>query len=103
MKGAEISIVENDSDVILHPSGYLDHFVTSELETAFKEIVEKRAKPRVLVDLTDVERVDAEAMGILVKAERDLKKRGIKLKVMGANSAVQNAFRLLGISHLLIT
>ncbi len=52
MKTAEISIIERDSDVVLHPSGVLNHFVASELKNDFEEIIKKHAKATVLVDLT---------------------------------------------------
>ena len=67
----------------------------------FEEIMKKHAKATVVVDLTDVESVDAEAIGILVEEEHRLEKRGASLKIIGANSAVQHAFHRLGISHLL--
>jgi N-acetylglucosaminyldiphosphoundecaprenol N-acetyl-beta-D-mannosaminyltransferase len=59
------------------------------------------ARPRLIVDLSRVEAVDARFLGLLLTMRKCAEQRGARLEVMGASAAIKRMFRLNEVSFLL--
>jgi anti-sigma B factor antagonist len=85
--------------VVVRPSGELDLATVGELEGALSDACGTGLD--VVVDLSDVEFVDARTLGVLVAASRRLASGGCPLSIVGLRPRVRRVFQLTGSDHLL--
>ncbi|MCD6506697.1 STAS domain-containing protein [Candidatus Poribacteria bacterium] len=85
------------NEAVIRLSGRLNHLTVSDLRSGLDRAIKEGAMT-VVIDLTDVESIDAEAISILMEGKRRLGREGRDLKVVGAKPAIQRAFSRLGLS-----
>jgi anti-sigma B factor antagonist len=79
-------------------SGELDAFVAGDLEAVF---VDAGEDPRIVVDLTNVSFMDSTALGVLVRAVRDVDTRGGAVRVVLPRGTARRIFELTTLDRLL--
>ena len=86
--------VQGDGIVVLRVSGKLAFADAAALWAALHEGPAPAAKEEVRIDLSHLETVDGGAMALLVQAQRDLARKGVKATFVGARSEVQRIVAL---------
>ncbi len=96
--GEQLSIgVERDGDpIVVRVSGELDLTNASDLEQVLSDI-----DGDVVVDLSELQFMDAQGLAVLAGADRRVRRRGAQLSIVHASSLAQRMFRVTGLEHLL--
>lgn len=86
----EIRKEQADPDiVVLHLSGRISMGrPCEELEAAIQELIQQNVS-KVILNLSDVQRVDSTGFGTLVTSSQKLKRAGGELRVVGAHGVVE--------------
>jgi anti-sigma B factor antagonist len=91
--------LERESDVtILVASGELDAFVEDDLVGVFNE---SGRDGRIVVDLTHVSFLDSTALGILVRAVREVGERGGEIRVVLPHGTARRIFEITTLDRVL--
>lgn len=92
-------VVDRAADAaIVHASGELDAFVAPELSSAFAEV---EGEPRVLADLGLVSFMDSTALGLVVRAARELEAAGGRFRVVLPRGTARRIFEITGLDTAL--
>jgi anti-sigma B factor antagonist len=83
---------------IVLATGELDAFAAPDLESAFTQV---RDEPRVLADLDRVSFMDSTALGILVRAARELGESGAIFRVVLPAGSARRIFEITALDRLL--
>lgn len=83
---------------IVTATGELDAFVTPDLTSAFEAV---RAEPRVLADLDGVSFMDSTALGLLVRAARELEAAGSRFRVVLPGGSARRIFEITALDRVL--
>ena len=78
--------------------GELDAFVADELEAAFGEAAEELS---IVIDLTAVSFMDSTALGLVVRAVRDVEGRGGAIRVVLPGGTARRIFELTTLDRVL--
>jgi anti-anti-sigma factor len=84
--------------VIVRASGELDAFVAPELSSAFAEL---EGEPRVLADLARVSFMDSTALGLVVRATRDVAAAGGDIRIVLPQGTARRIFEITGLDRAL--
>jgi anti-sigma B factor antagonist len=93
-----ISLDRDRAATVVTASGELDAFVAGELEAAFGDASQE---PSILVDLTAVSFMDSTALGLLVRAVRDVEGRGGAIRVVLPSGTARRIFELTTLDRVL--
>lgn len=85
--------------VVVRPCGELDLSTVADLQDALSEACGSGLD--VVVDLSDVDFVDARTLGVLVAASQRLAAGGCPLSIVGTSREVRRVFQLTGLDDLL--
>jgi anti-sigma B factor antagonist len=83
---------------IVRATGELDAFVAPDLSSAFAEM---RAEPRVLADLAGVSFMDSTALGLLVRAARELEANEARFRVVLPTGSARRIFEITALDRVL--
>lgn len=86
------------SAAIVVATGELDAFVAPDLVSAFAEVV---GEPRVLADLAAVSFMDSTALGLLVRAARELNEAGARFRVVLPRGSARRIFEITALDRAL--
>lgn len=87
----------SDSGVVLHLAGELDVATGSDLEGWLHDAVESEDTASILVDLSNVDFIDAFSIGLIMRARAVAVRRGRLLQVNGLAGLPARVFELLGL------
>jgi anti-sigma B factor antagonist len=93
-----ISLDTNERVAVVTASGELDAFVAGDLTEAFRDAAPSE---RVLVDLAAVSFMDSTALGLLVRAFRDVDARGGAMRVVLPRGTARRIFELTTLDRVL--
>jgi anti-sigma B factor antagonist len=93
-----ISLDTNERAAVVTASGELDAFVADDLTNAFRETA---ASDRLLVDLSAVSFMDSTALGLLVRAFRELDERGGTMRVVLPGGPARRIFEITTLDRIL--
>jgi anti-sigma B factor antagonist len=93
-----ISLDTNERAAVVTASGELDAFVADDLTNVFGEAA---ASERVLVDLTAVSFMDSTALGLLVRAFRDLEARSGAMRIVLPQGTARRIFEITTLDRVL--
>jgi anti-sigma B factor antagonist len=92
-------LIERDAGAtIVLASGELDAFVAPDLAAAFAEI---DGEHRVIADLTQVSFLDSTALGLIVRAWRELAEAGAEVRIVLPSGSAQRIFEITGLDRAL--
>ncbi len=92
-------VIDRAADAaIVRASGELDAFVAPELTSAFAEVEGER---RVLADLGLVSFMDSTALGLVVRAARELEAAGARFRVVLPRGNARRIFEITGLDKAL--
>ena len=94
----QLSIVveQHEDRMLVRLRGELDIVTAPMLESALD-----RANREIVVDLEDLEFLDAKGLGTLAQASARAERHGDRLVVVNADSFAQRVFEVTGLDHLL--
>jgi anti-sigma B factor antagonist len=91
--------IERHRDVaIVLAVGELDAFAAPELASAFTEV---EAERRVLADLDQVSFMDSTALGLIVRAARELNEAGADLRIILPCGSARRIFEITALDRVL--
>ncbi len=82
--------------VVLTPRGKLNMVAAPQLRAQFDELIES-GRPRVVVDLSDVDTIDSAVLGVLVSGLKSARQAGGDLRIVAPGPQVQ---MILGMTKL---
>jgi anti-sigma B factor antagonist len=92
-------VVERDLHArIVVASGELDAFAAPDLESAFAEV---RGEPFVVADLDRVGFMDSTALGLLVRATRELTGSGTQVRIVLPGGMARRIFEITALDRVL--
>jgi anti-sigma B factor antagonist len=94
----EIDVSENGSATVVAASGELDAFVADDLSEAFARTAQDS---RVVVDLVSVSFMDSTALGILVRAVREVDAREGQVRVVLPKGTARRIFEITTLDRVL--
>jgi anti-sigma B factor antagonist len=83
---------------IVQATGELDAFAAPDLSSAFAQI---RGETRVLADLCRVSFMDSTALGLIVRAVRELGESGVELRVVLPGGSARRIFEITALDRIL--
>ncbi len=83
---------------VLRATGELDAFAAPDLASAFLEI---RGAERALADLTTVSFIDSTALGVIVRAVRELEEEGAHVQVVLPTGFARRIFEITTLDRVL--
>jgi anti-sigma B factor antagonist len=83
---------------IVVAAGELDAFAAPDLDSAFTEV---RGEQRVLADLDRVSFMDSTALGLIVRALRELDEVGVELRVVLPSGSARRIFEITALDRVL--
>ena len=89
----EITVLEMSGRLVLGRE-------SQRLEWQVEELIQAGQR-KIIFDLTKVEYVDSAGLGIIVGSSGKIKQSGGELRVVGANTRVQQIFKMTGLTHVL--
>ena len=93
-----ISLEKESHAVIVVASGELDAYVEDDLVGIFKETGREE---RIVVDLTGVSFLDSTALGILVRAVREVGGRGGEIRIVLPGGTARRIFEITTLDRVL--
>jgi anti-sigma B factor antagonist len=93
-----VDIERQDGVIIVLAAGELDAFAAPDLASAFAEVGNGR---RVLADLDQVSFMDSTALGLVVRAARELGESGVALRVVLPGGSARRIFEITGLDTVL--
>ena len=93
-----ITVDSNGPVRILVAEGELDAFVAGDLTAAFEEIGESS---QVVADLTAVSFLDSTALGLVVRAVREISERGGAARIVLPDSTARRIFEITTLDRVL--
>jgi anti-sigma B factor antagonist len=93
-----ITLQPDDSVTILTAEGELDAFVAPDLTAAFEQIDDTSA---VVADLTAVSFLDSTALGLIVRAVREISERNGDARIVLPSSAARRIFEITTLDRVL--
>ena len=83
---------------IVLAAGELDAFAAPDLASAFTEV---RGEQRVLADLDQVSFMDSTALGLIVRAARELGESGAELRIVLPGGSARRIFEITALDRVL--
>lgn len=93
-----VGIDRDGSAHVVNASGELDAFVAPELSAAFAQVA---GEPRVLADLGRVSFMDSTALGLVVRAARQLTEAGAAFRVVLPRGSARRIFEITALDQAL--
>jgi anti-sigma B factor antagonist len=93
-----IDVDENGGARVIAASGELDAFVADDLTEAFAQT---SRDPRIVVDFDDVSFLDSTALGILVRAVREVDARAGEIRVVLPRGTARRIFEITTLDRVL--
>jgi anti-sigma B factor antagonist len=93
-----VAVDKGSGAAIVLATGELDAFVAPDLAAAFGEV---SGEPRVLADLTGVSFMDSTALGLLVRATRELADAGARFRVVLPRGSARRIFEITSLDRAL--
>jgi len=93
-----ITLDRDRSATVVTASGELDAFVAPDLEAALGDA---SGDPRIVLDLTAVSFMDSTALGLLVRAVRDVDARGGAIRVVLPGGTGRRIFEITTLDRVL--
>jgi anti-anti-sigma factor len=93
-----VSIERTADAVMVVASGELDAFASPDLESAFAEV---HGDDRVVADLDRVSFMDSTALGVLVRASRELAEVGTGLRIVLPGGSARRIFEITALDRVL--
>lgn len=95
----DVERIDGEDGPILVLHGELDMVSSTRLHETFHEIIQERDGANVLINLTDVTFIDSGGLGTLVSADRQLRKTGGSLRIIGISERAARVFETTGLNH----
>jgi anti-sigma B factor antagonist len=93
-----VEIERHPRYAIVLAAGELDAFAAPDLDSAFTEV---RGEQRVLADLDRVSFMDSTALGLIVRAARELDEIGVELRVVLPSGSARRIFEITALDRVL--
>jgi anti-sigma B factor antagonist len=93
-----IDVEREPGTTVVRAEGELDAFAAPEITVAFQGLSESS---RVVADLTAVSFMDSTALGLLVRAVRELGEQGAAVRVVLPRSAARRIFEITTLDRVL--
>jgi anti-sigma B factor antagonist len=96
----DIEIAEEQDSIVVRVAGDLDMWTSPKLMNVFTGIENEKNK-RLQLDLAEITFLDSEAIKILIKGQRLLEEKSIRLSISACSPYVEKVFRISGVDMLL--
>jgi anti-sigma B factor antagonist len=93
-----VRVAKEERATVVVASGELDAFVEDDLTKAFAKAA---SDPRIVVDLTAVSFMDSTALGLVVRAVRDVESQGGAIRVVLPDGTARRIFELTTLDRVL--
>ena len=93
-----VAVDKASGTAVVLATGELDAFVAPDLVAAFSEVM---GEPQVLADLAGVSFMDSTALGLLVRATRELRDAGARFRVVLPRGSARRIFEITSLDRAL--
>ncbi len=95
-----IRLADQNGGAVVHVAGEVNWRTSPEFRSTLLDLLEKRRRARVEVDLQQVRRIDSSGVSSLVEAWRAAHRRGARFVLSGLNEAPRRVLRLTGLDEV---
>jgi anti-sigma B factor antagonist len=100
-KSLEITVLQNDGEVLVRLSGRVDVDSSPDLRDRLRTLLSEEALPQAItVDLTGVSYIETSGIATLIEALRIARHHQIKFRLQGLSGAVLRLFEVTGVLAL---